>query len=223
MLLDQLLTEETGNMDINEFIAERPFLYHLTDEDNISGILTEGEIWSTKYIAHLAIAKRSERKTYLTTKRPKHSVLTVNGRKFKIRDQRPISIKILSKSLTDSWTTGDFLDHLNGRVFMWPTLDRLQRHYNRYAHENPVILRFNTADVFEINTSPQFCSINSGATRCHPFYKGAAPPRGRKTFLPANKYLDGIKNVAEVTFPIKCLVPSNIWTARSPNGNWEKI
>jgi len=64
------------------------------------------------------------------------------------------------------------------------------------------------------------CAINSGATRCHPYYGGNAPTRGDGTFVIAEDYKFSVGSVAEVTFTESCLLPDQKWTAREPNGPW---
>jgi hypothetical protein len=130
---------------------------------------------------------------------------------------------VLSKSLFNDINYQEFIELLNKRVFWWPTLNRLNRHYLRYQQENPVILRVNTKDILLINKQVEFCHLNSGATRCHPSYGGNAPTRGYETFLAPDQYSKSIASVAEVTFPGICVLPNDIWIGNSPNGKWAKV
>jgi hypothetical protein len=156
-------------------------------------------------------------------KRDSTIILKVKNKEYHIRDQKPISIKVLSRCLTDGWKYSDFIEFLNKRVFFWPTMNRLERHFNTYVAEKPIILRFNTEDLLEINNHAQFCRLNSGATRCNSYLGGNAPQRGPKTFLTASDYTLGIGTVAEVTFPGECKLPKDYWQSRSPGGPWKKI
>lgn len=204
-------------MDINQFIEKRPFLYHLTDARNLPNILTTGRLLSARAI--LELSNHPDIEGFLRTRRPAHSEVAIGGLTYHIRDQRPISEVVLSRSLTHNWTSGDFIAHLNNRVFFWPTISRLERHFKRYETENPVILRFNSSDVLQGNTA-EFCRLNSGATRCSSHWDGNAPERGQDTFQIADLYLGSPASIAEVTIPIICILPKTIWTSNSPQGIW---
>lgn len=208
-------------MNIEEFCTKHPYLYHLTDKGNAKLILQNRELLSTKIIAEKAFGSPDLASDFLRSKRETHETLTVDGVEFKIRDQNPISIVVLDRSLTDNWRAPDFIEFLNARVFMWPTLDRLNRHYARYTEENPTIFRFESKSI--VNDDALFTKLNSGATRCHPKYDGNAPYRGPKTFLPASEYNLGINSVGEVTFMDSKKLTGKIWISDNPNGPWTII
>jgi len=208
-------------MDLKEFIEARPYLYHLTNRKNLDIIFDERRMLSTKTIAHTVFDKKKA-KEFLRTRRPAHETVTLNKRTLHIRDQKPVIVTVLSKSLTDG-DSGDFIELLNKRVFWWPTLNRLNRHYNVYAAEKPVILRVETAEMLKLNPKPEFCHLNSGATRCHPAHGGHAPLRGSNSFLYAKDYNMSIASVAEVTFIDECDLPETIWTASNPDGPWKLV
>lgn len=217
-----LLIEETGfKMNIEEFCEARPYLYHLTDRENSQVIIAERLLKSTVQIAYEALSE-DEAKEFLRSKRTDHKTLTAHGLNYKIRDQKPISLLVLGKSLSDG-DTGDFIEILNNRVFWWPTLDRLVRHHNRYIDENPIIFRVRSSEMLGLNPGAEFCHLNSGATRCHPSHGGHAPMRGSDSFLPANLFNREIGQVAEVTFVDGCQLPDNIWTSGAPDGPWQQL
>lgn len=208
-------------MDLQLFIEKRPYLYHLTSKANFANIVREKKLYSAN-----ELIKLSEEKEHIkvkTQKRDNHYPILVNGTEILLRDQRPISLKALSKCLTDGWSAGDFLMHLNERVFMWPTLDRLWRHYNRYAHESPMILRFSTEHVFAVNKHPKFCRLNSGATRANSYLGGKPPERGANSFVTASKFDLPIRDVAEVTFEKYCLLPEEFHVGNAPDGVFRKV
>ena len=149
--------------------------------------------------------------------------MDVDGEFYSIRDQQPISEKALKKCLTNNWECADFYECLNSRVFMWPTLDRLWRHFNRYVSENPVILKFETNLLFEVNQNAMFCRLNSGATRANSHLGGRPPERGIETFKLAADYPGNVSSVAEVTFKNKCILPRPFYRSNSPNGDWELV
>lgn len=205
-------------MELIDFIKRNQYLYHLTDTNNISNILETGQIISTERI--VAASDLPNKVDFLSSKRNSHFIIQANGFDYRVRDQQPISIKVLSRSLTHDWTPDQFIYLLNNRVFFWPNLNRLTRHYNKYANENPQIIRVRTDEVFDLNPNIEFCRLNSGATRCNSSWNGNAPERGPETFLTANNYLLPINTVAEVTFPELCILPNEIQIANNPNGAW---
>lgn len=208
-------------MNIEKFIKERPFLYHLTSQSNAKLISVTRRIYSTN-----ELIKMSGNKSYLPIskkKRNDHAEIIINDESYWLRDQKPISEKALAKCLTDGWRIEDFLFHLNDRVFMWPTLDRLYRHYNRYVQEKPVIFRFPTKDLLELNSHVLFCRLNSGATRANSYLGGKPPARGSETFLPAEKFQHTVREVAEVTFPVFCDINVDFGTSLTPEGSYRQF
>ncbi len=211
-------------MNLEDFINRTDFVYHLTSAQNLTNILSMGKLLSAKEIIANSDLARNERTQVLKGRRPLHFPIRLNGVECLLRDQRPISEKALQKCLTDGWVVGDFIESLNSRVFFWPTLKRLQIHYNRYQQENPKIIKVPTRELIALNSRAlRFCHLNSGATRCHPKWKGAPPPRGQDTFRrPAEcEYLPA--QVAEVTFSDACILPQQIYTGNSPDGPWRSV
>jgi len=208
-------------MELNKFIEKRPFLFHLTDQKNLQLIIKQGRLFSTN-----SLIDKANKEEYLPIKRRKrlaHFELDINGEIYSIRDQQPISEKSLKKCLTHNWECADFYESLNSRVFMWPTLDRLWRHFNRYVSENPIILRFETNSLLQINQNVKFCRLNSGATRANSYLGGKPPERGMETFQLAVNYTTSISSVAEVTFENECILPETFCLSNSPDGIWEIV
>ncbi|MGB3870864.1 MAG: hypothetical protein WA937_15520 [Flavobacteriales bacterium] len=203
-----------------QFAKRNPFLYHLTASTNAPQIVRSGTLLSTASIARLAIQDAGQRKSFVQERRPEHVVLSGNGSSYSIRDQRPISMTVLDRSLTPGLRAGDFIELLNGRVFFWPTINRLRRHYDRYTLESPVILRVKSTALIELNPHVQLARLNTGATRCHPKYGGNAPTRGKGTFIPPDELDYSMAAIAEVTFPDYCRLPDTVWIARMPEGPW---
>ena len=207
-------------MNLEKFIEQRPYLYHLTNIQNAENILAEKKLYSTNSIIELSgdnpdnLNKR---------RRTDHTEVKVGEKSFFLRDQRPISELALAKCLTDNWKVPDFIYHLNDRVFMWPTIDRLWRHFNRYEHENPIIFRFPTKEIIETNPHVKFCRLNSGATRANSYLGGKAPERGQHTFLTAENFERSIREVAEVTFEGICNFDFPIWRSDRPDGEFVQV
>lgn len=209
-------------MTIEEFCERSPYLYHLTSVENLKSILNSGEIYSTNEILNRSSLTDEEALMILREKRDDHVYVDVNGVEFMIRDQKPISIKALTKTLTHGWTSQQFLETLNDRVFFWPSISRLNIHFAKYQHEKPKIIRVDSREMIELNEARlKFCHLNSGATRCHPKWK-APPPRGADTFVPVESFLHPARNVAEVTFDTFCVLPEQTWISNSPEGPWRK-
>ncbi|MFB9841106.1 DUF7002 family protein [Mucilaginibacter ginsenosidivorans] len=203
-------------MNIDRFITLRPYLYHLTDRDNLPLILEYGKLLSTKKIIEL-----SGNAAYVhinTARRSTHKKIVIGDRVFSIRDQKPISEKNLVKCLTDGWDCARFYDHLNDRVFMWSKPEYLNNHYKTYEHEGPIILRFNTDSILAANPHVKFCRLNSGATRSSSHHNGAPPPRGIDTFQPAETFDFLPSQVKEVTFENECILTGDIYVSDSPYG-----
>jgi len=209
-------------MDIQEFISKREFLYHLTDIRNLPLILRDHQLRSTISIVEDSGMLQNEITSFIRSRRATHGQILINEETFYIRDQRPISTTNLQKCLTPGYDVGDFIKLLNSRVFFWPTIQRLDTHYQRYKNENPVIIKVRTNELFEINDNPEFCRLNSGATRSNSYLGGAPPMRGDGTFLGADLYQRNVSSVAEVTFLHSCHLPQIIFTGPSPNGPWEQ-
>ena len=207
-------------MDIISFAKLRPYLYHLTDRENFKQIAKDNRLISTTVIAEQV--DHPDSTSFLRTKRPSHVKMQNGTTTYIIRDQKPISEVVLRRSLENGCSYEDFLYLLNSRVFFWPTLSRLQRHFKRYEQENPIIIRVETEAIFALNQQPMFCQYNSGATRCSSHWGGNAPQRGHNTFLQADRYNLSIGSVAEVTFEGCCILPDNFNIGDSPNGTFQR-
>lgn len=208
-------------MDLRKFSAAKRFLYHLTYKENLVQIKKKKVLYSTSTLLNNADNKSVRQ--YLKTRRCEKIIITIGGSEISIRDQRPLSEKALSKCLTNGWSCEDYLICLNKRVFFWCDTGRLERHYNRYSSEEPIILRFNTDELLGINIHAKFSRINSGATRPNPHLGGIASARGIDTFLSSHEYDLPISSIAEVTFEEKCILPSEIEISNTPHGRWTRV
>jgi hypothetical protein len=208
-------------MDIQKFINSRPFLYHLTCNENAENIIKSRELFSAN-----ELIQRTANEQYWPIsrqRRAEHVLIVLDRQPIYLRDQRPISEKNLAKCLTDNWKVPDFIEFLNDRVFMWPSISRLSSHYNRYEREKPVILRFSTEKLINANKHVKFCRLNSGATRSNSYLRGAPPARGPQSFLPADQFNFPIGQVAEVTFERICKIVGEFAYGSSPTGKFNPI
>jgi len=209
-------------VELSKIIRLRPYLYHLTSVSNELAILQNRRLLSTEYLVKQSDLAPEDQEKLLTTRRTDHEKITANGQVTWIRDQRPLN-KALDRCLTHGWTREDYIKLLNSKVFMWPTLKRLKIHFGRYKSENPVIFRFKTNDVINLNLNRvRLSHLNSGATRPIPKYRGA-PPRGPETFKLISDFNLEISKIAEVTFDDYCVLPSQFEKGTSPNGPWTKV
>lgn len=140
-----------------------------------------------------------------------------------IRDRHTIFEVALRKCLENGLQIPDYYELLNGRVFLWPTVPRLRRHYKRYASERPVLLRFDTSELLALNPRVELSRLNSGATRPNSHLGGIAPRRGRNTFQPAETCNLKFYDIAEVTVVERCRMPNRLWKANAPDGPWHRV
>lgn len=210
-------------MDIQQFINLRPVLYHLTDERNLESILSDRVLKSTERLANKTRA--TNRATILRTRRPLHIEFKQGESSYHIRDQRPLSVAIVSKALEKGCTVEDFIYLLNNMIFFWAKPQDLQTHFNRYANEGeyPIILRVNTIELVDINTSPLFCKVNSGGPRCSSYLGGNPVERGYNTFQFAQEFQYTPSAVREVTFKNQCHLPESLYLGKQPDGRFKKL
>ena len=210
-------------MELKQFVKIRPHIYHLTDKRNLDSILENGKLLSTKKL--VASADLNNKNEFLTTRRKDHEIITAGGNNYYIRDQRPLSLKILEGCLDKGCSKEDFIAYLNSKVFMWGKMAGLQSHYARYIAQNekPIILQFNTEEVFALNKSPRFTRLNSGAPRSSSYLDGKGSPRGLNTFENAADYSLSAGTVNEVVFDEQCILPESIYLGYKPEGPFKKV
>lgn len=208
-------------MDLEQFIEKTPYLYHLTSQANAANIIVRRQLFSANQL--ITLSGDDAIQNIKRVKRQNHLQLIVDGVAISLRDQQPISQVALPKCLTDGWNIGDFLYHLNERVFMWPTIGRLWSHFGRYESEKPVIFRFSTKDLLAANPHVKFCRLNSGATRANSYLGGKAPERGPNTFQSATDFNLPPRQVAEVTFEDQCTVAGAFGYGQRPDGLFQEI
>lgn len=211
-------------MNIEKFVQLRKHLYHLTDESNLESILSNRILKSAETLTGLV--NLPDRDQFLRKRRKGHKKIGNDRYSFSLRDQDPLFEKIVNKNLEQDMCFEDFVYLLNTKIFFWAKEQDLKTHYARYEKQNeyPVILRFDTQDLFDANTqSPKFCRLNSGAPRCSSYYPEGAPQRGRQTFLSADAYLGSPSSIREVTFESQCVLPEKFHLAVHPNKSFMSI
>lgn len=205
---------------LSDFIALRPFAFHLTARAN-HPVLVRARRLDTA----AAILAQASRLDLLTQRRPDAVTLSVDGRDVLLRDQSPLHRGNIH--FDDGWTLETLVEDLNHRVFFWPgtaagPIDYGLRHFERYEGERPMVLRITTADLVASNSAlePQFCAFNSGAPRTT---NGAKSPRGPRTFLPAERFERRASQVIELTFRGSVSLPDSTEWADSYTSPWQPL
>ena len=184
-------------IDLQRFVALRPYLYHLTASENVQRIIRTRILESA---SSLMAAARDV--THLRRKRREHRVIGVGAERVVIRDQAPLHAGNIQ--LEDGPSFEDIVQLLNERIFFWPGGPSGpnaygERYFGRYRDEDPAVLRIRTSDVVADprNTEPEFCRFNSGSPR---WSGGRASPRGPSTFAGPAIATYRPSAVVEVTF-----------------------
>src|SRR5581483_7577535 len=102
---------------LEDFSSRRPHLYHLTDRRNIRRITATGTLESAAQL----LTRASDRDA-IRIRRPLSRAALVDGEAAHIRDQAPLHAGAME--LERGWEFGDFVAHLNERVFFWPGTER---------------------------------------------------------------------------------------------------
>jgi len=204
----------------NQFARTRPYLFHLTDRDNIPAI-------SQLRVLHSAasLMQQAGDDSYLREKRCQSMQIEIGSRQINIRDQQRLHAGNIT--FQGGYSFGDVIQSLNERVFFWPgktdgPIDYGERHFERYVDDQPVILRVSTAAIFSANSSvsPLFCRYNSGSPRCS---KGLGSPRGPDTFVVSDDADFTPSAAVEVTFETQVSLPARVEIADSIFGPWRSL
>jgi len=193
-----------------------PLLWHMADPRNIPGILRRG-LLATSTLLDLVALTRDERAKHERKRRPDDVLLEHEEHGLIVlRDQKPLSVKRLESALTEG-TVADFLTFINGRVFFWPTEQRLSTMNAARAYEDRPQLVFvvRTAPLLEAHVEQvRLSRINSGSTARF------AAERSIATFQRLEDYdwSAGKRQVAEIT--IEGGVP-DIWAHVERVEVWE--
>src|SRR5262245_39360394 len=124
-------------LEVSEFAKLRPFLYHLTNRENIRRIKSMLALESAERL--LYEARRSE---WLDARRVGPVSISIDSVVIKIRDQDPLQER--SIAFEPGWNLARFVRHVNRFVFFWPgsgvgPIDYGRNHFQRYASEAPLL------------------------------------------------------------------------------------
>lgn len=183
---------------LKKFLELRPYLYHLTAQENRDEILYSRILYPAAKL--LAKGNRTQENGI---RRVDHLPIEIKGEQTILRDQKPLHKG--NVEWEENWDLKRFVKLLNSRVFFWPGDEKGpvasgRNHFKCYAEERPAILRFSTLELINFNKrlAPEFCRYNSGSPR---MVLGRKSPRGRATFRTAKEIACTPGQVVEVTFP----------------------
>lgn len=199
----------------SDFVALRPFVYHVLASENVPVLKATRTLWSTA-----ELAERSGRPDILCGRRLDRPKVQLPEGTVMLRDQTPLSMG--NVKLEGGWSAEDLLRELNDRVFLWPgsetgPIGHGLRHAEAYA-KSDILIRFPFRDV--VQQGPAFCKYNSGSPRCT---QGRASPRGPTTFLPADLCDFRPSQVVEVTFVGSLALPENTKWRGAPGEAWQPL
>jgi hypothetical protein len=205
---------------IANYTRLRPYAFHLTARANLPVLKHSRQLDTAA-----AILAQASRPDLLKERRTEATTVPVNGRDVLLRDQSPLHSGNIC--FDDGWTLETLVEELNHRVFFWPGTakgpsDYGRRHFERYKDERPIVLRICTVDLLSHNPElqPQFCPFNSGAPRTT---GGKKSPRGRKLFLPADRFERRASAVVELTFRGSVTLPHSTEWADSYSSTWQPL
>src|SRR5438093_435883 len=126
------------------FAQLRPYLFHLTHRNNLSHLRKTRTLYCARQIMTVAVDT-----SFLRKKRPESMEFLLGTATVSVRDQAPLHAGNIN--LETGWSFEDFVQSLNERVFFWPGSQSGpnaygQRHFARYASEDPAILRISTVE-----------------------------------------------------------------------------
>ena len=191
-------------ISLDELVGHYPYLYHMAEPDSWISIQEKG-LLSTTALLDLFEVNGKDRFAIESCHRPKSVTIEhpKHGRAV-IRDQKPMRERSLLKCL-QGITPRKWYEFLNGKVFLWATLHRLESLLGAraYREKEHLILKVDTRKLLTKYASTVVLSpINSGSTIYRPSL------RGMKTFQSLKRYpfeerrkMRGVANaVAEMAF-----------------------
>lgn len=199
-------------MRIEEYLALRPTLYHLTAASNLPRIERVGALEPAA-----VLLKRAGRDEYLQRRREASLTVIVDDERINIRDQTPLCEGHIA---LEGMTFAEFVAHVNTHVFFWPgdciqPIRQGRSHFERYKKKGEVcvVLRIDAAALLRTNAGvePRFCRYNSGAPRTVNRKKS---PRGLMTYVPCERFMYPRWEVAELVFPSAISLPQGEWESR---------
>ncbi|MHC5540145.1 DUF7002 family protein [Singulisphaera rosea] len=150
-----------------ELVRYFPVLYHITEADAWESILTHGLECTSEILDRFAV-EGPQRTEIESCRRPSSVRLHHDDYPdVRLSDQKPINLKLLNRCL-GTMPASDWFELLNGRVFFWPSGDRLNRHLKARLGmgRDQAVLTFDTAALLaRYGDALQLSLLNSGCTR----------------------------------------------------------
>lgn len=205
---------------LDKYFRVRPFLYHLTVQENIGRIRSLKRLESAK-----TFLNEAARKGEIRARRSEKMSVFVNADRVFLRDQAPLHHRNIA--FKGGWKLEDLTESLNCRVFFWSGWEHApiphgKRHFDRYSSEYPVVIRARFDSMRDKNPerTPLFCKFNSGSPRR---YQGRGSPRGPNTFLPGEYCLYDPGEVVEVTFLESIALPNDTEVSSHAESCWAPL
>lgn len=199
-------------MKVANFLDSRPYAYHLTANQNVTGICLAKMLFSAT-----ALATSAHEKEILKARR----LSSVEFERAEIRDQKPLHKG--SIEFAQGFCFKQLLALINSLVYFWPgnlggPIANGQRHFNKYRAESPAVLRIPTVDLLDANEDePLVSRFNSGSPRCN---QGRKSPRGPETFRLMPNFSEPPSKVVELVFRGTVRLPMSTEVGESPTGPW---
>lgn len=170
-------------MTPEQLAAHCPTLFHLTPTAHVESIRRHGLLSTSALLTRFGV-RDEEREKLETTRRAQPVTLTRREwGTVQLRDQHPLSVRGLERALGGMLSVEAWLRLINGRVFLFPNRERLERLAAAHRHEAQSVLHVDTQRLIERHADGiEISHMNTGATA--PF----AHPRGPGTFQPLREY-----------------------------------
>ncbi len=209
-------------VDVNRFIELRPHLYHVTSAAKLPRIRSQRRLESAA-----ALLTRAGLLDLVARQRTEQHLFTIDGMEVSLPSQEPLREGNIE--FAEGWTFSHVVALLNQRVFFWPgsymrhgPSDHGLRHHQGYGAQTPAVLRVPTNDLLKTNSDnpPEFCRYHSGAPRRS---RGRRSPRGPDTFLKAVRCGFLEREVVEVAFVEKAILPDSTTLRRYSWTSWDPL
>lgn len=167
-----------------EFSSLYPRLYHMAHEDAWASIQRCGLLTTSSILKQWEVEDSERMRIECQIRNSAIELVHSQHGKVVIRDQKPMLEKNLRRALIDC-TPEEWCQLLNGKVFFWPSIERLRTHIAARLNrgKNHLVL---TIDSYRLTKSYEhkitLCAMNSGNTIPFP------QKRGKMSFMKMRDY-----------------------------------
>ena len=208
------------SLSVDDVARLRPFLYHLTSQENISRIRSLARLESAE-----RLLIRAGRPDWLNARRIGPRLLNVGEDCVRLGHQDFLHEGAIA--FESGWDLGKLIGYINRHVFFWPgsvngAIDYGRNHFEHFASKQPLLLRVGFYQLLLANPGidPLFCRYNSGAPRV---VNGRKSPRGQSTFRHAESFDGHPSDVVEVVFEQQVVLPRGTQIGLSYDGPWTTL